>query len=100
MFEMLRGVAGLNVAATRFFGFDFHDVGPKSLVAAKRAHDCRVTFRLLGMMSTSVVLFKDRMMNDGCRHDGVAQTLVCETSLLLLQGNRWTSSQTKVCATL
>ena len=68
MFEILGCVASLNIAPARFFGFHFDDVGPKLLVSAKRVHDGGVTLRLLGMMRTSVVLFKDGMMNDGCRH--------------------------------
>jgi hypothetical protein len=61
-------MAGLNVAAASFVGFDLDDVGPDIVVGPQGFDGDPITFRCLGMMGSGVVLFENRMMNDGCRH--------------------------------
>ena len=65
---MLRRVAGLNVAATSFVGFDFDYVFPQTFVASQSLHDRRVTLRFLWMTRARVMLFENRVMNDRRRH--------------------------------
>src|SRR5437879_12740136 len=78
MFEVLRRVAGLNVTASRFIGFDLDDVGPQFRIAAQRIHHNAITFGLFWMPWAGVVRLENGMMNYGGGHFEVAQTLVCE----------------------
>src|SRR3989442_15572913 len=80
MFEVLWSVAGLDVTAPRFAGFDLDDVGPQSGILAQRIDHDAIALGSLGMIGAGVVLFENRMMDYGCRH------LLC--SLKKLPGKR------------
>src|SRR5258708_32496947 len=65
VFEVLRRVARLNVAATRLAGFDFYNVGPQRGSSTQRINHHAVTLWSLEMIGARVVLFENRMMNYG-----------------------------------
>src|SRR5204863_6583032 len=66
--EVLRGVAGLNVAARRRAGFNFPEARPEFRVFAQRVHHDRVARWVFGVARARVVLLENRVMNDRRRH--------------------------------
>src|SRR5713226_10126156 len=70
MFEMLRRVTGLDIAARDLAGLDLQCRLPQFGVTAQSVHDRCVSLRLFRMTGARVVLFENRMMNNCGTHCG------------------------------
>src|SRR5205085_3328530 len=65
VFEMLRRVTGLNIAASGFVGFDLDDPGPQIFIAAPYVDRHAIAFGPLRMMLPGLMFFENRMVNHG-----------------------------------
>src|SRR6267142_1793105 len=64
----LRCMAGLYVSARRFPRLNFQKLWPQLLITAERIHHDSISRGRLGMMRSSIVLLKNRMMNNSSGH--------------------------------